>query len=98
VLDGEKKVSNTKHGWKLATSVGGVGTGERGDRIILDDPHNVKESESEVVRKETIRWFWESMSSRLNDMESGAKVVIMQRVNEEDVAGEIVWPATGSTC
>jgi hypothetical protein len=87
---GEKKVSNSKHGWKLATSVGGVGTGERGDRIILDDPHNVKESESPTVRKETIRWFRESMSSRLNNMETGAKVVIMQRVNEEDVAGEII--------
>jgi len=86
---GEKKVSNTKHGWKLASSVGGVGTGERGDRIILDDPHNVKESESETVRNETIRWFRESMSSRLNNMETGAKVVIMQRVNEEDVSGII---------
>lgn len=86
---GEEKVSNTKHGWKLASSVGGVGTGERGDRIILDDPHNVKESESETVRQETIRWFRESMSSRLNNMETGAKVVIMQRVNEEDVSGTI---------
>jgi len=87
---GEKKVSNWKHGWKLATSVGGVGTGERGDRVILDDPHNVKESESEVTRQETIRWFRESMSSRLNNMETGAKVVIMQRVNEEDVSGTII--------
>jgi hypothetical protein len=26
-------------GFKLATSVGGVSTGERGDRILLDDPH-----------------------------------------------------------
>lgn len=90
IQSGAKKVSNAKHGWKLATSVGGVGTGERGDRIILDDPHNVKESESEKVRRETIRWFRESMSSRLNDMENGAKVVIMQRVNEEDVAGTII--------
>jgi predicted phage terminase large subunit-like protein len=90
VLAGSTKVSNTKQGWKLATSVGGVGTGERGDRVILDDPHNVKESESPKVRKETIRWFRESMSSRLNDMETGAKVVIMQRVNEEDVSGTIV--------
>ena len=36
------KVHNSRTGWKLASSVGGVGTGERGDRIILDDPHNVK--------------------------------------------------------
>lgn len=55
-----------------------------------DDPHNVKESESETVRNETIRWFRESMSSRLNNMETGAKIVIMQRVNEEDVAGTII--------
>jgi predicted phage terminase large subunit-like protein len=87
---GEKKVSNWKHGWKLATSVGGVGTGERGDRVILDDPHNVKESESETIRNETVRWFRESMSSRLNDMETGAKIVIMQRVHEADVSGEII--------
>lgn len=87
---GEKKVTNSKHGWKLATSVGGVGTGERGDRIILDDPHNVKESESQAVREETVRWFRESMSSRLNDMEKGAKVIIMQRVNEGDVSGTIL--------
>ena len=87
---GETKVSNWKHGWKLATSVGGVGTGERGDRAIIDDPHNVKESESKAVRQETIRWFRESLSSRLNDMVNGAKIVIMQRVNEEDVSGEII--------
>jgi len=87
---GSTKVSNSKHGWKLATSVGGVGTGERGDRIILDDPHNVKDSESEVVRTETVRWFRESMSSRLNDMENGAKICIMQRVHEGDVSGEII--------
>ena len=87
---GSRKVSNWKHGWKFATSVGGVGTGERGDRVILDDPHNIKESESEITRKETVRWFRESMSSRLNNMETGAKVVIMQRVHEEDVSGAII--------
>jgi hypothetical protein len=34
VEDGKVKVSNTKTGWKFASSVGGVGTGERGNRII----------------------------------------------------------------
>lgn len=87
---GARKVSNWKHGWKFATSVAGVGTGERGDRVILDDPHNIKESESEITRKETVRWFRESMSSRLNNMETGAKVVIMQRVHEDDVSGAII--------
>ncbi len=86
---GVTKVQNTKKGWKLASSVGGVGTGERGNRVILDDPHNVKEAESEVVRAETVRWFREAMSNRLNDLERDAIVVIMQRVHEDDVSGVI---------
>ena len=87
---GEVKITNDKTGSKLATSVGGIGTGERGDRIILDDPHNVKEGESEAVRGETVRWFRESLSNRLNSMEQSAIVVIMQRVHEADVSGTII--------
>jgi hypothetical protein len=68
---GETKVTNTRKGWKLASSVGGVGTGERGDRVILDDAHNIKEAESETVRTETVRWFRESMSDRLNSLQTG---------------------------
>lgn len=92
---GETKVTNDKTGWKLASSVGGVATGERGDRIILDDPHNVKEGESEVVRSETVRWFRESMSNRLNDMDTGSIVVIMQRVHDADVSGVIIGDGLG---
>lgn len=87
---GEVKITNNKTGSKLATSVGGIGTGERGDRILLDDPHNVKEGESEAVRGETVRWFRESLSNRLNDMRQSAIVVIMQRVHELDVSGTII--------
>lgn len=85
------KVHNTRTGWKLASSVGGVGTGERGDRIILDDPHNVKDAESEVVRNETTRWFRESLSSRFNNDQT-AFVIIMQRVHSTDVSGVLLEP------
>ncbi len=86
---GEEKVTNDRTGFKLATSVGGVGTGERADIVVLDDAHNVKEAESDTVRRDTVRWFQESMSTRLNDDKS-AIVVIGQRVHEEDVPGAIV--------
>ena len=89
------KVMNTKTGWKLASSVGGVGTGERGDRIVIDDPHNVKESESETVREETVRWFREAISNRFNSLDSGALIIIMQRVHEDDVSGVILNADSG---
>lgn len=55
-----------------------------------DDPNNVKEAESETVRSTTIQWFRESMSNRLNDMRSGAIIVIMQRVHADDISGCIL--------
>ena len=87
---GTEKVQSDKTGWKFASSVGGVGTGERGDRILCDDPHNVKESESEAVRTSTVQWFREAMQNRLNDLANGVIIVIMQRVNEGDVSGVII--------
>ncbi len=84
------RFDNDKTGFKIATSVGGLSTGERGDRIIIDDPHNVKDGESELVRNETVFWFTEVMPSRVNDPRTSAIVVIMQRVHEGDISGEIL--------
>ncbi|MDE2096883.1 MAG: phage terminase large subunit [Patescibacteria group bacterium] len=87
---GEEFISNDKTGWKAASSIRGVGTGARGNRVLIDDPHNIKEQESETIRRETVRWFDESAQNRLNDLATDAIVVIMQRVHEEDVAGFII--------
>ena len=90
VEQGKVKVSNTKTGSKFASSVGGVGTGERGGRVILDDAHNIKEAESEAVRSETVRWVREAMSNRLNNMETDAIVAIMQRSHESDASSTLI--------
>lgn len=94
---GETKIANSRTGWKLASSIGGVGTGERGNFVLLDDPHNLKDM-SDDVRKETVRWFREAMSNRLNDMETDCIIVIMQRSHAGDVAGSILdTPLMGYT-
>lgn len=81
------KFGNTKTGWKLATSVTGVGVGERADRFIIDDPHNTMEMESETARFTTKMWFTEVVPDRLNNQQLSAIVVIMQRLHEDDVSG-----------
>ena len=87
---------DTNHtGFKIATSVGGLGTGERGDRVIIDDPHNVKEGESELKRGGVIHWFTEVMPTRVNDPEKSALIVIMQRVNDQDVSGYVIAEELG---
>lgn len=89
------RFENNKTGYRLATSVGGVGTGEGGDRIVADDPHNVVDGESEVKRGNVIMWWDESMSTRLNDEKTGSKIVVMQRVHEGDLVGHILESEAG---
>ena len=81
------KFANNKTGWKLATSVGGIGVGERGDRFIIDDANNTMEMESEAVRYTTNMWFTEVVPDRLNNPRESAIVVIQQRLREDDVSG-----------
>lgn len=86
----KKRFDTRQTGFKVATSIGGLGTGERGDRVIVDDPHNVREGESEAKREDAIRWFTETLPTRVNDPINSAIIVIMQRVHEDDVSGYIL--------
>jgi predicted phage terminase large subunit-like protein len=93
--EGEIKVTNSKTGSKFASSVKGIGTGERGDRVVIDDPHDVHKSESDIVRTDTVRWFRETITDRLNNLDDSAIIIIMQRVHQLDISGFILeqgWP------
>ena len=79
---------NTERGFRSSTAFTGM-TGKRGDRVILDDPHSVKSGESDAMRDDTIRTFREALPSRVNGKKS-AIVVIMQRLHEDDVSGNIL--------
>ena len=88
--DVKARYENNKTGFRLSTSVGGLGTGEGGDYLVVDDPHNVLQAESDTVREEAWLWWKETMSSRLNNPKKGGKIVVMQRVHEQDVSGHIL--------
>jgi predicted phage terminase large subunit-like protein len=84
------RFENDQRGARVATSVGGVVTGRGGDRIVVDDPHNVREAESEAIREATLTWWDQAMSTRLNDPKTGARIVVMQRVHDRDLAGHLI--------
>ncbi len=84
------RYENIASGIRIATSIGGTGTGDGGDYIIVDDPSKVKGIESEVQRKGVIDWWDNEMSTRGNDPKTVAKIVIMQRVHDDDLSGHIL--------
>lgn len=84
------RFDNNRSGYRLSTSVGGAATGEGGDRIVCDDPHNVQEAESDAVRKATLDWWDVVISTRVNDPRTAAKVVVMQRCHQQDLGGHLL--------
>lgn len=84
------RFENNKTGYRLATGVGGVATGEGGDVVVVDDPHKVQEIESARVREAALEWWDKTMSTRLNNPNTGAQVIIMQRVHEQDLTGHVL--------
>jgi len=88
--DAKIKFETSKLGYRMAVSVGSSATGEGGDILILDDPHNIDEKESSVKREAALDWFDNTWSTRLNDQQTGAMVVVGQRIHEQDVSGHIL--------
>ncbi len=90
-LSGEQnqktRFNNTATGYRIATSVKGSGTGEGGDFVVVDDPMKASDGESELKRENVIEWWDNEMSTRGNDPETAARVIIMQRLHQKDLAG-----------
>jgi len=80
----------TAQGFRIATSVGGVLTGRGADMIIIDDPLKPEEALSQAQRQAANEWYDHTLYSRLNDKLSGAIVLIMHRLHEDDLAGHVM--------
>lgn len=85
----KRKFENSKGGYRLATSITGTQTGDGGIILLIDDPISANDANSEVERENVLRWWTETMPTRLNAAMEGAIVVIMQRLHEEDLSGYI---------
>jgi predicted phage terminase large subunit-like protein len=76
--------ANTKGGHRQSLGVGGKATGYRGDCLLVDDSLKAEDAYSEVKRLEAKRWFSETMESRFNDQKKRERVMICQRLHEDD--------------
>jgi predicted phage terminase large subunit-like protein len=86
----KSRFENNKTGYRLATGVGGAATGEGGDRLIVDDPIKAKDADSDAIRATANTWWDETMSTRGNDPKTVAKVIIMQRLHDDDLTGHVL--------
>ncbi len=85
----KQRFENDRAGYRVVVPMS-AGTGERGDYVVVDDPHSVEQAESDAERTRAVEWWNGSMSTRLNDLSKGVMVVIQQRLHEADLTGDLL--------
>ena len=83
--DTKSRFANNQGGYRFSSAVAGI-MGEGGDIVVLDDPHNVEQAESDTVRDETVRKIRLALPTRVRS-KTGAVVIIMQRLHPLDLTG-----------
>ena len=85
----KERFDTTAGGWSIATSVGGIGTGEHPDFVIVDDAITEQQSRSEVERAAANNWIDRTLSTR-GIARKVRTLVIGQRLHIEDPPGHLV--------
>ncbi len=78
----------TASGWRYGTSVRGTVTGNHGDRLVCDDPVKPLDATKNNLER-CIEWWDGTMGTRQADAKTTARVVMMQRLHDMDLAGEM---------
>jgi predicted phage terminase large subunit-like protein len=86
---------NTAGGHRYTTSTTSGGTGEGGDAVIIDDPLSAEQGHSKAAREQAWRFYSETLSSRLSDRKTGVRILVMQRLHEQDPTGMLLAQENG---
>ena len=65
-------------------------TGLGGNMLILDDPQKPADAQSKTSRDSLNQWFTNTLMSRLDNKETGAIIVVTQRVHMDDLSGYLM--------
>lgn len=89
------RFENDRNGIRNTVSVGSATTGLGGAFLIADDPNNAQEANSEAIVASTNEWWDMAWSTRLNDPKTGCRIVVQQRLSEQDITGHILSKDVG---
>lgn len=92
---GKGELVTVAGGWRFATSVNGRATGWHGDIQVADDPIKPRDANgganhSDANLKNCLEWWTETMSNRMCDPLTAARIINMQRLHDADLSGHMI--------
>jgi predicted phage terminase large subunit-like protein len=88
--DSKENFQNTFGGYRVCFGTGGSITGQGGDYLIIDDPLDATKANSKAERERVNYTYDNSIHMRGNDPKTVKKILIMQRLHDEDLCGHII--------
>lgn len=85
---------NTAGGFRQASTMTSKIAGDRADALLVDDPNDAEEVNSEAHRHEVNDRWDTAIANRVNDPRSSVRIGIMQRLHEEDWTGHVLENGT----
>lgn len=86
----DMEFTTTLRGGILATGVGGAILGRGADIVVIDDPIKALDALSEAERRRVAEFYDNTLLTRLNDKRTGAIVIVMQRLHQDDLVGHVL--------
>lgn len=90
--------SNTRGGFRLATTTARKITGQRFDAELIDDPHDAQEVTSKAERERVLNWYDQAFHNRVASPARAVRICIMQRLHEEDLSNHLLGLGWAHIC
>ncbi len=84
------RYENDRGGYRLAFSFNSAVTGEGADVLVVDDPLKAQDADTPGQRERVNEIFDNTLSTRANDPRTARRVIIMQRLHENDLSGHLL--------
>jgi predicted phage terminase large subunit-like protein len=84
------RYENDRTGYRLAFSFNSAVTGEGADVLVVDDPLKAQDADSPQQRERVNEVYDTTLSTRANDPRAARRVIIMQRLHEDDLSGHLL--------
>lgn len=89
--DRKKRFVTTAGGYVFCTTPMGKLTGRHPSMVLIDDPHNVQQAESDKQREKVVNWCDKTLTSRgAGATLNRRRLVVMQRLHEKDLSGHLL--------
>ena len=88
--DSKDNFQNSYGGYRMCFGTGGSIAGQGGDYLIIDDPLEISKANSKAEREHVNYVYDNAIAGRGNDPKTVKKILIMQRLHDEDLCGHII--------